>query len=289
MFAVIIGIFVLLLNCVTVAQASDDRVDVNVGISKEVNDVFQSWVKDQSCADINDFGTEYSPRAAIELVILCKALEHSDLKFNLNLIISGNYSRSLILASSEHLHTTAETTWRSDTDTKRFYITEPIFVSNQLEKGIFTTPNHPMLTLPVNQLIEKIDQYIGITVNNWDQDWSVINQFTENVIKAPSQSSVHKMLYAKRGDFCLGEFNQYKTFELSGLKLINIPGVKVLFNESRHFVISKSMPNSAEIYTALNQGIKSLREKGLIKQMFTQSGITPADTVFWQVLNKTKG
>ena len=62
------------------------------------------------------------------------------------------------------------------------------------------------------------------------------------------------------------------SFELEQIKLQLVPGVAVLLDDSRHFVISKSHPEGRFASEALNKGLKILRENGRIEQLYKQAG-----------------
>ncbi|AWB65749.1 hypothetical protein C2869_04540 [Saccharobesus litoralis] len=267
------------------SASASQPIIINVGISKETADVYNAWLDGGHCTDVDDFSTAYSPRGAAELLIFCKALHAAGLPFELNLLMSGNYARSLLLASSEYLHTTGETIWLKQADKKRFYVSSAIIEDGALEKGIFTRKDHPLQSVAPENVAEQLRSYVGITVNNWIYDWRVLKQVTPLLMSAPSQSSIHKMINVKRADFCFGEFNQAMQFELENIPLAIVSGVKVRLSGSRHFVINKSMPNSQQIYSALNKGLEQLRAVGAIKNILQNSGVHHRDTEDWLVIN----
>ena len=65
------------------------------------------------------------------------------------------------------------------------------------------------------------------------------------------------MVYAGRADFTLAPFQDTPDLTISayGITLKAIPGVKVVFEGSRHFVISRKHPLGASTYSALATGL----------------------------------
>ncbi|MER2492764.1 hypothetical protein [Catenovulum sediminis] len=265
--------------------AVSQDIKIQVGISKEDKKVYLDWTTNQNCSEVTHYLTSYSPRPAVEVLIFCKALKAAGLNFRLELIESGNYSRNLKLMSSQYIHTTAETVWYEQAKKLNVYVSLPVFDKETIEKGLFTLPNHPLLKIPSYKLTSQLQNYVGISVGHWFYDWKAMNEITSQVISAPSQASIHRMVAAKRADFCFGEFNQNMTFTMEGIELVNIPNVKIKLAGSRHFIVNKNMENSELIYTNLNKGIELLRAKGEIEKTKELSGVKNTAVKDWILLN----
>jgi hypothetical protein len=88
-------------------------------------------------------------------------------------------------------------------------------------------------------------------------------------------------------DAMLAPFTQNYPFSYQGTNynIVAIEGVKVALDDSRHFVVSKKHPYGKETYIALQKGLKILREQGVIKRAFQQSGFFNEHVKDWTTLN----
>jgi hypothetical protein len=61
--------------------------------------------------------------------------------------------------------------------------------------------------------------------------------------------------------------------------------VKVVFEGSRHFVISRKHPLGASTYSALETGLAKLRDNGTITRAYTEAGVFNERSKDWTPLN----
>lgn len=281
----LLSMLIFLISLLFNHQTAAKPIEINISVSKAVYSRFQDWTQDKSCHQIDHFSGQFLPRNAIELVIFCKALQAAGLDYQLNLIKSGNYSRNLWLLMNQGFHTVGETVWHKEAENLDVYTTEAIFAKNEFEKALFTTKNHALLKIPPEQLAKQLEHFVGITPQHWIYDWQALEKITPIRVDAPNQISIHRMLLANRADFCFGEFSRSMNFQFEDKSLVNLPGVKIVLPDSRHFIISKQAPNAQQIFNALNNGIAILRKQNTIHQILTDTGIMNPVAKKWIVLN----
>lgn len=262
-----------------------EPVNINVGIAIEVNEIFQRWTENNACEAVIDFPKQSIPRGAIELLIFCQALNAANFNYKMNLIESGNYTRNLLLLVNQDLHTIAETIWYEQAKLLNVDVSSPIFNSGQFQKALFTSETHKLRSSSAEYFVKNKNRYVGITPSKWIYDWQAINSITPLIVDAPNQISIHKMVQAGRADFCFGEFSNNMQFKFGDITLFNIPGVKVVFRDSRHFIINKQAPNADKIYNALQLGLAKMKQSGQIKNLLHKTGFINDLANDWSVLN----
>ncbi|WP_096086811.1 hypothetical protein [Agaribacterium haliotis] len=100
-------------------------------------------------------------------------------------------------------------------------------------------------------------------------------------------------MHAGRADLSILEFSghpglrRYATNKNDGsdIVLAPIPGLKIALPDERVFAVSKHAPNSAEVLKALNLGLKTMREKNLIRPLMRRTGMLSDTTADWHLVN----
>jgi hypothetical protein len=199
------------------------------------------------------------------------------MKANISFITIPNYSRSLSEAKKGIIAITTESIWLKQIDQKDFF-SVPLFKQGEFQKGFFALPARRKEIEKVIELnqsknitpLQTLRKYSVITSPNWIFDLAAINQLGVITLTTTKVESMCKMIEYGRGDLYLGELimnrDEDLLFNCNGLFLEPIKGIKVVFKEPRHFVVSKKYPNSEKIFHALQTGIEVLRKTGEMKR-----------------------
>jgi len=213
-------------------------------------------------------------------MLVCKALQLGGFNAPLSFNSMPNYSRSLFEAYKGTITIPGDSIWQSQISSKHFYTTPPIFTEGEFQKGFFALPDKRKEieeNININKekgikTIQTLQDYIVITSENWIFDLAAIKKLKLTYLSTTKTENMCNMIQRGRGDLYFGELimigNKKIVFNCNGLILEPIKGIKVAFTESRHFVVSKSISNSEEIYKALRRGLTILRESGEIENAF---------------------
>jgi hypothetical protein len=275
-------LLLIFLICNNSFAAKEQPISVSIAISEQNLVVFNTWIAHKNCWDVDKFPADHSNRAAVELVMLCKALQLGGLEFTLDIYHAPNYGRSLLLGKQKKVHLLGESIWKDQADYEHFYVSPPLLKKGEFQKGIYTLKTHPMMKLVHN--VDDLINYRGISINSWHHDWDILRHLTKNMFAAPSKSSIHKMIKHDRADFTLGEFNHDMSILMGGVYLYPIPNLKVVVDQSRHFVVRKGMKNSEKIISAFNKGLLEMLAQGTIKRMYMQTGFISSKAENWEIL-----
>lgn len=278
-----------LINLITLACAetaaipAPQPIEIKVGIYAPQLIEKSAPFQNGHCPD--PYKTEFTnSKLLVDLVILCNALTLGGLEAKFNFQYTPDYLRIIRQAASAQIAMPAISVWKSDVNQEKFYITSPILNAGEFEKGIYTRPDHPALKDKLTP--QKIAKLSMVTNANWAHDLAAIKCANFRMITGTTPYSMAKMVAAKRGDFLLLPF--FKSPDLAGalgrVKLQPVPGVKIVFNGSQHFIVSKKHPQGKQIYAALEQGVQKLTQDGTIQYLYAKLGFFNTQTKGWENL-----
>jgi ABC-type amino acid transport substrate-binding protein len=220
-----------------------------------------------------------------ELVLLCSALKAGGLNPQLDFKNTPDYLRIITNASDGQTVMPGFVVWRQDINSELFYVSEPVLKKKEYTKGIYTSATRRAL-LQVRDA--KALKHHSVAANpNSTHDAAEIKCLGLKPITGPfNPISMARMVAAERADFLLYPF--FKTGDLKGalgdVKLTPLTGVKVAFNDSLHFIVSKKHPQGADVYAALQKGLAQLRADGTIHYVYEQIGFFNPRVKNWREL-----
>lgn len=270
-------IFFLILIFSTFASYSQD-IAIS-GLPHEINN-YKRWLGNKECSDIQSYQNNYATKASIQIMIICKALHLGGMTVKLSFNSMPNYSRGLYEAHKGSISIPGDSIWLSQISQKHFYTAPAIFAQGEFQKGFFALPDKRKEieeNININKSkgitpLQTLRDYILITSKNWIFDQTAIKNLGLTYLSTTKTENMCNMIKYGRGDLYFGELimigNKKIVFNCNGLILEPIEGIKAAFTETRHFVVSKSHPNSKEIYEALDKGLTILRESGEIEEAF---------------------
>jgi hypothetical protein len=260
------------------AQENGQEIVIS-GLPHEINN-YEKWLGNRKCSNIKSYQNDYATKASMQIMIICKALQLGGFNATLSFNSMPNYSRSLYEAHKGTITLPGDSIWQSQISQKHFYTAPPIFAQGEFQKGFFALPDkrkeiEQMINTNKSKGIaplQTLRDYIVITSKNWIFDQAAIQDLGLTYISTTKTENMCNMIKYGRGDLYFGELimigNKNIVFNCNGLILEAIEGIKAAFTETRHFVVSKSHPNSKEIYEALDKGLTILRASGEIEEAF---------------------
>lgn len=260
-------------------------VELKLATPEEIASSYKEIVGGTSCKDYRQPKGQYIPRGAIELLILCRAFTEAGLSPRFIFIPSPNYSRSVLMVETGVAHLSSETIWQSDLDHRNVWSSVPVIRDYELEKGLYAVPSSAIFKSNLSKL--DVRRFTGVSIKNWHTDWEALIQITPHVRNVFHYSAIFNTLEIGRADFTLFEFPNSPDLKImaGGIELQPVPKVKVSLPGSRHFIVARQFKNSHEIHALINTGIDALRKKGVIEQIYRDSGFYHPLTEDWKVLN----
>lgn len=224
------------------------------------------------CPDVHKIELKNNQILA-ELLILCEALQLGGIKPKFDFKNIHDYLRIINGSAEATTLMPGFVIWRKDINPALFYISDPVLKERDFVKGIYTVPSNKKLLGIKNY--DELQNYMVATNQNWVHDNAEIVCITSKVTTAAfNPFSMARMVAAKRADFLLFPFFNAPdlTGSLTDIQLVPVPGVKVAFQESLHFIVSKKHPDGLTVYQALQKGLKELHANGMIRYTYEQLG-----------------
>ena len=93
-------------------------------------------------------------------------------------------------------------------------------------------------------------------------------------ISVPTYVQMGKMVENGRADYFIDKFTVADDLSqfVDGVKFVPVPGLKIALPGSRHVVVSKRFPQSKQVFDAIQVGLKSLHDRGLIEKGYRAVG-----------------
>lgn len=269
---------VILLFCSNVLPAQNVFLGQKVLIGAYPDDIdnYETWLAGKNCDKISDYSHPLAYRATTEIVLLCKALYLSNIRPHIKMIAMPSYNRALFETRRGNVTIHADSAWLSTISPEHYYITRPIFKKNTFVKGFYVMPNRrdeiekkieDNLKKDISAL-ETLQAYTVTSSSGWVLDWAILKELKIKAINVSKKPMMCQSLKDKHADLFLGELAMANEIgfpiDCENMYLVPIRGVKVEFEDSRHFAVSKEYPNSKKIIDALELGLTILEKNGEI-------------------------
>ncbi|MCP4325747.1 MAG: hypothetical protein GY787_28695 [Alteromonadales bacterium] len=166
------------------------------------------------------------------------------------------------------------------------YISEPVIKYGEFEAGLYynASQNNILDIAP-----EDLSNFKVIANPRWLADWrALLNSPMVMVNFIGPWMHMIAMLDAGIADLMLINFSVSQDLNLVFKDNLYLPvnNFKVILPDSRHFVVSKVHPKGKEVFTALQKGLKIMRQKGKIRSLYEQAGVFNEKVSKWIVINK---
>lgn len=274
-------------NCSASPQAKG-REQVSAVLSSNINKDVMQFLSGREPSSVTQYKHRNARRGVISFILLRQALHLGGVKEALNIRTEKVFMRNLNYAAEGKVTLIGEPVWLRDVENYRdkFYISAAIIREGEFVAGLYTRPNHPLIKSPPNKY--SLKNYSALSNRNWKSDWALLEQLElKSIQHSLFWSNIIKMVYAGRADFTLAPFQDTADLTISayGVTLKAIPEVKVVFDGSRHFVVSRKHPLGESTFGALETGLAILRREGTITRAYTEAGVFSERSKNWPALN----
>jgi hypothetical protein len=254
------------------------------------DDVYQDYLaflNGRDVLELTDFSGSFMRRDVADMVLLQQALKLGGFHQSFQYLPGKVNFRNTKMLENGELLLSFDTYWLSDAAKlgDKVYISSPIVKRGQYMAGIYASPANSKVFAIKKQ--DDLKQLTAVSTPKWHTDWATLSALPlKELIREDEWLSQARMVHMQWVDFMLMPFypSPDGSFELEQIKLQLVPGVAVLLDDSRHFVISKQHPQGKQAYIALNKGLSLLEQQGRIEQLYSQAGFF-IDQKKYKVLN----
>lgn len=259
-----------------------------VVVPEDVFADYQTFLAGRDPLSITDFTGPGSRRDVVELVLLQQAIAKTDMEFNISFVFA-NFPETLEMVKRGDAIATANTSWRNDlmADWDQLFITTSLIDRGEFVAGFYTTPSNR------NALAARVPADVfnlrGVSSRNWTIDWATLDSipFVEPVAHADTWGVMTQMVLAGESDFLLAPFqpNEDMVLELGENNvLVPIPNLKIGLAGTRNMAVSRAHPHGGLFNAALHQGLLQLKQDGIVRQAYEQSGFLNTAVNQWTLI-----
>lgn len=244
---------------------------------------YQRFLAGRDPAAITDYGGRLSRRDVVEVVLIHQALARQDRSLRLSMAPMPTSQRLQAELRIGHAACSATTYWREDFPAPDgLLFSDAVLQDGEFEAGLYTVPGNAN-ALAARQLSD-VQQLRILSNNSWRVDWRTLEQLGMAKLQhVASWNLMPRMLQQGRADLLLAPFQPTPDLSLmvDGVRLVPISGLKVAMHGTRHFLVSATHPLGPRLRDQLNAGLAWLRQQGLVRRAYEQSGFFNAKVAGW--------
>ena len=268
-------------------QAAEPIATVDIPIETSVYDDYRRFVGKRSVHDIHSFKGAGTRRDVVDMVLVQQALQLGGFPLQFNFIPSDSSARSMQLFIRGDVLISVDSVWGKTAHKlqSHLYISSAVIERGDYVAAIFTSPNN-LKTKSIRQLSD-FSGLTAVSSRAYAEDWQVLAQLPLRELRDEYNWSSMAMLVSRGWvDFMLAPFPQSRpfTYKAPGIELVAVEGVKVLLDDSRHFIVAKKHALSEPVFAALQQGLAILRRQGKLQQAYQDCGFFNAEVAHWTLL-----
>lgn len=265
--------------------ASAEPIEIRIGVSDNLGpNIVEILEKHPDVCAQDDFFSSEWLRTALEFVIACRAVRLGGLEATYVIHNYPNSARTRAELLKGTVAIMVDFPWGDFAGHEDLLRSDPVLRVGDFWKGIYTRPDHAEL-LKVRTL-EELQKFRAVSSESWVYDWAALQRMGVETFAVSTYSLMGRMVEHGRVDFLVGEFPGVEDLSqyINGYRFVPVPGIKVALPGSRHVAISKHAPHAKAIFDAVQIGLKSLHERGLIKQGYRAVGFFNPLTEGWQIV-----
>lgn len=271
-------------------SAQEPVASVDIPIERSVLDDYLRFVGDRAIAQIHHFDGAGTRRDVVDMILVQQALQLGGYPLKFNFIPSDSSARSTQLFVRGDVLLSLDSIWGQTANLLKshVYISTAVIERGDYVAAIFTSPQNQK-----TKSIRQLSDFNGLTAVSsraYAQDWQLLEQLPLRELRDEYNWSSMAMLVSRGWvDFMLAPFPRHRPFgyQAPGIDLVAVEGVKVLLDDSRHFVVSKKHPLAEPVYRALQQGLAQLRQQGTLTKAYQECGFFNPEISHWTMLRPT--
>ncbi|WP_239421339.1 hypothetical protein [Saliniradius amylolyticus] len=254
---------------------------IPIFIRDDVYADYQKAVGDKPVLSVTNFSQRGMRRDVVDMIIAQQALKLGGFDYHFEYFPGKVNFRNTRMLKTGELLMSFDSYWLEDAQAinQHVYISKPVIRRGEYLAGIYTQPGNEA-TLAIKQL-EDLHQLTSVSTPKWSVDWRTLNNLgLKELVREDSWVSQAQMVYRGWVDFMLSPFlPEQKNFVVNNvdntggsITLVAVPGVAVVLDGSRHYVISRNHPLGKAAYKALEEGLQVLRQDNRVRHAYQQAG-----------------
>ncbi|WP_100913876.1 hypothetical protein [Pseudoalteromonas spongiae] len=261
------------------ANAANSSNTVDMYIRDDVYVDFQAFLAGRDVHQITSFSGYRMRRDVVDMVLALQALKLGGFDKTFNYQVGKVTLRNTNILERGKQLLSFDTYWYADAEkiAEHAYISAAVFNKGEYLAGVFAHPENRKV-FAIDSL-DDFSQFTSISTPRWHADWQTLKSLKlKKLYKDDEWLQQIRAVDKKWADFTLLPFmpavnNHYK---LHSLELLAVPGIALTFDDSRHYVVSKTHPDGKAAFDALQKGLAILAAQKRIKSAYIEAGFIPA-------------
>jgi len=271
--------------CILLACAGHAHSEpFTIAVPKDVHEDFLKLLGERDPISIDRYDGPGSRRDVVEVLLMHQALSLGGFQGDIKVVSFDGYKRTVQKVQLGHFGAFGPSAWESAMTRQEntLLFTEPLILEGEFEAGLYTSPRNKK-ALAIKDFSGLYD-LSSVSNRNWEKDWTLLESMSlKQIHHTLHWISMAKMVAAQRVDFVLAPFppREDLIIKVNDIELIPIPGLKVYLSGSRRWIVSAHHSQGQEAYDAIQNGLRQLREKGLVTRAYIESGFFNRLTRDW--------
>lgn len=235
---------------------------------------YQLFLNQRNVLQLSDFSGPHSRRDVVEVALFHQALHQGGWRTALKFQDMPSVERLRRELSSGHVSASSTSYWSEDIGGAEAHIDLSLAVvgNGEFEAGFYTVESNARAMKA--KTLADLQGLTGLSNQTWLVDWRNLKRLGLQAQHVTNWELMPKMVAVGRADFLLAPFQATAdlSLQVGRVRLLPIPGIKLGMQGTRHYLISKVHPDGQRLQAALNSGLQHLRQQGVIRKAYMQSG-----------------
>ena len=279
MVRLVVLLSVLAYGFVSQATLAERSVPIALVSYPEMYDVIKKALIDNDCKIDQPLG-ESPSYVVLEAILLCNALRSGGVNPEISIHVEHSQERALRGFERGIYFSASYSFWGADANQNEVYKSIDILEAGEFYKGIFVRKGDPLLRISSPNALKNKS---SATNRLWIKDWNILNCLEAKMVEVTDHESMPKLLHSERIDFLLGIIptteNHVKPW--FNHTFYPIEGIKIVFDDSLNFLVSKHYPGHKMLNKALDKGLKKLKKEGVVADLYKRAGFGTESTQSW--------
>ncbi|WP_028455711.1 hypothetical protein [Chitinilyticum litopenaei] len=271
-------LFACFLTCPLLAQAA-----IDVAVPQDVLTDYRELVAGRNLDEIRDYSGPGARRDTVEMILFQQALRLGGFAEAVNFVPVDSYVRNLVEVEQGRITATGTSVWAADIKDSQARLSEPLIREGEYVVGFYTLAGSKVQQASLDEL----RKLTVVTNRAWKNDIATLEGLgITRVTDAPTFTMIARMIKGGRGEFTMASFKPTPdmSFEVDGIRLAPVQGLKVAMPGSRHFLVAPGAVGD-KVNTALAKGLAQLRREGRIRRAYTDGGFFNRKVDGWKLVN----
>ncbi len=244
---------------------------------------YQRFLNRRDVLQLSDYGGPYSRRDVVEVALFHQALNLGGWRAPLRFQDMPSVERLMRELGSGHVISSSTSYWSEDISgaETQVQLSQAVIGNGEFEAGLYAVESNTRAMSAKS--LKDLQSLSALSNQTWLVDWRNLKRLGIQAQHVTNWELMPKMVAAGRADFLLAPFQATPdlSLQVGTVRLLPIPGLKIGMQGTRHYLISKMHPDGRRLESALNTGLQQLRQQGVIRKAYMQSGFLNAKVSDW--------